>query len=60
MNQYWDIVQKMLIYLKTRNQCASSRKSHQQCYEELGKYLEENGLIFSEDSTKQWVQSIRE
>ena len=60
MNQYWDIVQKMLIYLKTRNQCASSRKSHQQCYEELGNYLEENGLTFSEDSTKQWVQSIKE
>ena len=45
MNQYWDTVQKMLIYLKTRHQCTSSRRS------QLQKILPNSGSDPSRKST---------
>lgn len=59
MNQYQTTVQQLLSYLAERNQCRSSRLSHQKCYEELGQYLEINKIELSEDSASQWILSIQ-
>lgn len=59
MNQYNIIVERLLSYLAGRNQCASSRESHRQCYVEFGQFLEENSFSLSEDHIDLWISYIR-
>lgn len=40
MNQYYEYVEGMQQLLKERKVCWSSRKSHETCYKEFGRYLE--------------------
>lgn len=59
MDQYQDHVARIMEYLTERKQCASSRASHQKCYEEFGAFLEENGLMFTAAAREEWLASIR-
>ena len=59
MDQYQDHVARIMEYLTERKQCASSRVSHQRCYEEFGTFLEENGLMFTAEAREQWLARIR-
>lgn len=59
MDQFQDYVARIMEYLAERKQCASSRASHQRCYEEFGTFLEENGLRFTAAAREQWLASIR-
>ena len=59
MDQYQDHVARIMEYLTERKQCASSRFSHQKCYEEFGAFLEENGLMFTVAAREEWLASIR-
>lgn len=58
MDQYQDHVARIMEYLTERKQCASSRASHQKCYEELGAFLAENRLMFTSEVGEQWLLSI--
>ena len=58
MEQYQYHVARIMEYLSERKQCASSRASHQKCYEEFGVFLEENRLVLTTDAIEQWLLSI--
>lgn len=59
MDQYQDHVARIMEYLNERKQCASSRFSHQKCYEEFGAFLEENGLMFTVAAREEWLAGIQ-
>ena len=59
MDQYQDHVARIMEYLTERKQCASSRASHQKCYEEFGTFLAENGLALTASTGEKWLASIR-
>ena len=59
MDQYQDHVARIMEYLTERKQCASSRFSHQKCYEEFGAFLEESGLMFTVAAREEWLAGIK-
>ena len=59
MDQYQDHVARIMEYLTERKQCASSRASHQKCYEEFGAFLEESGLMFTVAAREEWLAGIK-
>jgi len=56
---YYDGTKKVLEFLKEKRVCASSRASHRECYLAFGEHMKANGLCYSIDAVKQWIDSIR-
>ena len=57
---YQSEVQKVIEFLKEKRVCSSSRASHEECYQTFAKYLISNGMTYSADTGKQWLDSIRD
>ena len=57
---YYCNTQKVMEFLKEKHVCSSSRSSHEECYLTFAKYLNANGLIYSNNAVKQWLASIKD
>lgn len=56
---YVQTVRKVQELLKKKGVCASSRKSHQDCYETFEIFMTERKEIYSQELRKEWIESIR-
>lgn len=58
MNQYYVYVEGLQKLLKERKVCWSSRKSHNTCYTEFGRYLEKQEKSLSHETIRHWLTKI--
>lgn len=58
MNQYYEYVEGMQQLLKERKVCWSSRKSHETCYKEFGRYLEAQKKSLSHEAIRYWLRKV--
>ena len=56
---YNETVEKVMILLKEKNVCSSSRKSHRDCYESLGLFIRQKNGSYSEELRESWVAKIK-
>ena len=56
---YVDIVEKIMSLLKEKKVCSSSRKSHRDCYESLGSYLDQNSTEYTAKVRDKWFAEIK-
>ena len=56
---YADTVERVMVLLKERKVCSSSRKSHRDCYESLGLYLTRNNTEYTVKSRDEWFTEIK-
>ena len=56
---YADTVEKVISLLKEKKVCSSSRKSHRDCYESLGSYLDQNSTEYTVKARDEWFAEIK-
>lgn len=56
---YKEIVEKVMGLLKERRVCSSSRKSHKDCYEAFGGFMEKENLSYSPEVRDRCLELIR-
>ena len=56
---YADTVEKVMSLLKEKKVCSSSRKSHRDCYESLGSYLDKNNAEYTVKARDEWFAEIK-
>lgn len=56
---YADTVEKVMSLLKEKKVCSSSRKSHRDCYESLGSYLDQNSTEYTVKARDEWFAEIK-
>jgi len=56
---YYLNTKKVMDFLKEKHVCSSSRASHEECYTAFAEYLNINGLIYSDETVKRWLASIK-
>lgn len=56
---YADTVEKVMSLLKEKKVCSSSRKSHRDCYESLGSYLNQNNTEYTAKVRDEWFTEIK-
>lgn len=56
---YNETVEKVMILLKEKEVCSSSRKSHRDCYESLGLFIKKRDGCYSEAIRESWVAKIK-
>ena len=56
---YDDTVEKVMSLLKEKKVCSSSRKSHRDCYESLGSYLDQNSTEYTVKARDEWFAEIK-
>ena len=56
---YDDTVEKVMSPLKEKKVCSSSRKSHRDCYESLGSYLDQNSTEYTVKARDEWFAEIK-
>jgi hypothetical protein len=55
----YNAVKRVMGFLKEKRVCSSSRASHKECYLAFAEYLSSSKQIYSADTEKQWLASIR-
>jgi hypothetical protein len=58
MNQYYEYLEGINQLLKERKVCWSSRKSHDTCYREFGRYLETEKKTLSHEAIIHWLKVV--
>lgn len=56
---YRETVEKVMNLLKEKKVCASSRKSHRDCYESLSQFMVHKGVDYSDNTRDNWLEEIR-
>lgn len=56
---YKKTVEKVMALLKEKEVCASSRKSHKDCYEALGDFMGNENTLYSPEVRERWLDLIR-
>lgn len=56
---YSDTVERVMSLLKEKKVCSSSRKSHRDCYESLGSYLDQNSTEYTVKARDEWFTEIK-
>ena len=55
---YQETVNRVMSFLKEKEVCSSSRKSHQECYAALGEYLQTIGQQYDEAVREAWFSQM--
>ncbi len=56
---YNETVEKVMVLLKEKEVCSSSQKSHRDCYESLGLYMNQKNESYSDAIRESWFADIR-
>ena len=56
---YNETVAKVMMFLKEREVCWSSQKSHRECYESLGQFLQKKKEDYSVYTRDSWIDDIK-
>lgn len=56
---YNETVEKVMVLLKEREVCSSSQKSHRDCYESLGLFMEQRNEGYSDAIRESWLADIK-
>ncbi|MCD8148087.1 MAG: tyrosine-type recombinase/integrase [Clostridiales bacterium] len=56
---YNETVNKVMVLLKEKEVCLSSRKSHKDCYETLGLYIKQKGVGYSDAVREEWFSDMK-
>lgn len=59
MDEFKSYVSGLVNYLSSRKMCSSSVRAHEECYETLIKYLEDNNIGYSQNACDVWLRSIQ-
>lgn len=57
---YNETVSKVMVLLKDKKVCLSSRKSHKACYDSLSSFMHQNDEAYSETIREAWIADIKE
>lgn len=56
---YNEVVDKVMDLLKEKNVCRSSQKSHRDCYDSLGDFMNQRSEVYSDDIRESWLLDIK-
>lgn len=56
---YQATVDRVMSLLKEKKVCSSSRKSHKDCYDSLGEFLNQTGQEYSDKAGDEWLSFIK-
>ncbi len=57
---YRKIVEKVMTFLKEKEVCASSRKSHMECYRSLEDFLSKEHVSYSLQLRNRWLKNVKD
>ena len=57
---YKKTVENVMILLKEREVCSSSRKSHKECYQSLEDFLSKENAAFSSQLRDRWLDFVKD
>ena len=56
---YSETVDKVIVFLKEKEVCLSSQKSHRDCYESLGLFMKQRDEGYSDAIREKWLADIK-
>jgi len=59
VDDFKSYVSGLINYLSSRKMCSSSVRAHEECYETLIKYLEDNNIGYSKNACDVWLRGIQ-
>ena len=56
---YSETVNKVMVLLKEKEVCSSSRKSHRDCYESLALFMNQRNERYSDTIRESWMKLLK-